>query len=453
MGILSGLYEKRSETYKLSSGDPELVNMFGGTPSNSSQNVTTTTAMSISAVYACVNRKAKTLAMLPLNVMRRLDNGGNEIATNHRLYRQLHDRPNKWQTSYDWRFMMHSNVMLRGNAYSYILYHPGRGINELIPMSPDRVFPFMINSNGNIIYMNDTSQAPTQGDTLWYQYFTSDGKIVVLKDTEVLHFKGYSTNGIVGKNVVTLMRESVGLAMATEEQGARLFSNGAQIGKVFKHPGQMSDPTYKRLRDELNNATMGVQNAHKSLILEDGMDMQATTLTMEDAQFLETRKFQVEDICSFLDVPLILINRMGDKSLTKGASAEVIKMFIDFQMAPDFVCWEQTLNKDLLYESEKRKYYVDFDFGALLRGDPETRALYLQKRFEMASITPDEIRLSEGESPSGTEEGSMSFLQSGMVPVHMAGMNISNNMKGAIADNTNKSDEDNQKESDDGSTE
>ena len=434
MSLLSGLYEKRTQTYKLSSGDLELVNMFGGTSSKSSQNVTTNTSMTVSAVYACVNRKAKTLAMLPLNVMKRLDNGGKEIAYNHRLYRQLHDRPNKWQTSYDWRLMMQSNVMLRGNAYSYILYHPGRGINELIPMCPDRVFPFMMSSNGNINYINDTSQAPTQGDTLWYQYFSSDGQIVVLKDTEVLHFKGYSTNGIVGKNVVKLMRESVGLAMATEEQGSRLFSNGAQIGKVFKHPGQMSDPTYKRLKAELNNATTGVENAHKSLILEDGMSIEATTLTMEDAQFLETRKFQVEDICSFLDVPLILINRMGDKSLTKGASAEVIKMFIDFQMAPDFVCWEQTLNKDLLYESEKRKYYIDFDFGALLRGDPEARSAYLQKRFETASITPNEIRLSEGESPTDTEEGDMYFLQSGMVPVHMAGMNISNNMKGAIKD-------------------
>ena len=423
MALLSPLYEIRtaSPTYKLSGGDPELISMFGGTSSNSAQNVTSTTAMTVSAVFACVNRKAKTLAMLPLNVMRRLPGGGKEVATDHRLYTQLHDRPNKWQTSYDWRLMMHSHVQLRGNAYSYIMYQPGRRINELIPMDPDRVFPFMMNENGSIKYMSDNSPCPAFGDTLWYQFFSSNGESIVLRDTEVLHFKGYSTNGIVGKNIVQLMRESIGLAMATEEHGARLFSNGAQIGKAFEHPGKLGDVAYERLRNEFNAATQGVGNAHKSIILEEGMKISQTTLTMVDSQFLESRKFQVEDIASFLDVPLILINRSGDKNQTFASAEQIISIFVNHQMAPDFICWEQTLNKDLLYDSERKQYYCDFDFGALLRGDTAARIAYLKGRFETASITPDEIRLYENESPTGTPEGKEYYLQSGMTLAKMAG--------------------------------
>lgn len=424
MALLSPLWEKRasaSPSLPLSSGDPALMGIFGGSSTNSAQTVNADTALNISAVFACVTRKAKTLAMLPLNVMRRLPDGGKEIATNHRLYKQLNSKPNRWQTSFDWRYMMHGHVLLRGNGYSRIISTPGRGINELVPMHPDRVWPFVITPNGATYYMYDNSPPPPAGSKLFYQYFPINAEAEVLSEKDVLHIRGFSTNGIVGLTVVKLMRESVGIAMATEEQGARLFSNGAQVGKVFKHPSALSDVAYNRLREELNRNTAGVGNAHKTLILEDGMSIEQTTLTMEDAQFLETRKFQVEDICSFLDVPMILINRSGDKNQTFASAEQIISIFINHQMAPDFVCWEQVLNKDLLYASERNEYYCDFDFSALLRGDTKARAEYLLKRFQTASITPDEIRVSEGGSPTGTPEGKKYYLQSGMLPVDMAG--------------------------------
>ena len=427
MGLLSPIWERRassSATTQMSFGDPALTGIFGGTASNSSQIVNAETALSISAVFACVTRKAKTLAMLPLNVMRRLPDGGKEIATNHRLYKQLNSKPNRWQTSFDWRYMMHGHVMLRGNAYSRIVSSPGRGINELIPMHPDRVWPFVITPSGVTYYMYDNSPPPPAGSKLFYQHFPINGAAEVLAEKDVLHIRGFSSNGIVGLTVVKLMRESVGIAMATEEQGARLFSNGAQIGKVFTHPGALGDVAYKRLKDELNRNTAGVANAHKTLILEDGMNIAQTTLTMEDAQFLDTRKFQVEDICSFLDVPMILINRSGDKNQTFASAEQIISIFINHQMAPDFVCWEQVLNKDLLYASERDEYYCDFDFSALLRGDTQARAAYLLNRFQTGSISPDEIRISEGGSPTGTKEGKKFYLQSGMLPIDMAGKQV-----------------------------
>jgi len=442
MGLLSPLAERRSQTVKLTAGDPELSSFFGSSSnSNSSQHVSENTALKISTVFACVGRRAKTLAMLPLNVMRRIEGGGKEIAANHRLQRLLHDKPNRWQTSYDWRVMMQTHKLLRGNAYSHIMYNPGRKQNELIPMEPQRVWPFTVDKHGSIQYISDTSPALSADEKLFYQYITSGGEVIVLRDEEVLHIRGLSTNGIAGKNVVSLMRESVGIAMATEEQGARLFSNGAQIGKVFTHPGKMGDATYNRLKTELNKNTQGVENAHRTLILEDGMNISATTLTMEDAQFLATRQFQVEDIASFLDVPLILINRSGDKNQTFASAEQIISIFVSFMMTPDFVSWEQALNKDLLYESEKKEYYCDFDFKALLRGDTKARAEYLMKRFQMASMTPDQIKLYEDESPTGTPEGKKYYLQSGMVPVEMAGNVVSNNVKGAVKPKVDEADE------------
>ncbi|MCK5608410.1 phage portal protein [Candidatus Pacearchaeota archaeon] len=430
MALLQPLVEIRSSTIGLNAGDPELSNYFGSSSnSHSSQTVNENTSLTVSTVFACVNRKAKTLAMLPLNVMRKLPDGGKEVAVNHRLYKELHDRPNRWQTSYDWRVMMHGHLMLRGNAYSQIVYHPGRRINELVPMSPDRVWPFVIKENGTILYLNPNSPAPDYGDKLFYQYFSSGGETIILRAEEVLHIRGFSTNGIVGKNVVQLMREAVGIAMATEEQGARLFSNGAQIGKVFTHPSKLGDATYLRLKSELDKNTVGVENAHRTLILEDGMKIEQTTLTMEDAQFLETRKFQVEDIASFLDVPLILINRSGDKNQTFASAEQIISIFVTHMMGPDFINWEQSLNKDLLYASEKSEYYFDFDFGALMRGDTKARGKYLSERFAMGSLSPDEIKIYEGESPTGTPEGKKYYIGSGILPIENAGQKIETSSK------------------------
>jgi len=447
MALLTPLVEYRafsSPSVSLSSGDPALVGLFGGSASNSAQIVNADTALAISTVFACVNRKAKTLAMIPLEVQQNLENGGQQPAPYHRLYWQLRYKPNRWQTSYDYRVMIHGHVQLRGNGYSRIIPSPGRGINELIPLHPDRVWPFIVTPSGVIQFMYETSPPPPAGSKLYYQHFPINGETEVFPETDILHIRGFSVNGIVGMGVIKkLMRESIGLAMATEEQGARLFSNGAQIGKVFKHPNSLSDAAYDRLKKELSTATQGVGNAHKTLILEDGMSIEKTTLTMEEAQFLETRKYQVEDICSFLDVPLILINRSGDKNQTFASSQEIIAMFINHQMYPDFVNWEQVLNKDLLYESEKREYEFKFDFDALLRADQKGRGEYLLKRFQTGSMSPDEIRVYEGEVPTGTPEGKKYYLQSGMMPIDMAAQAISNNIKGVIDNPKNKIEGDN----------
>ena len=456
MAILSSLRkesrESRSLTGPYNMSDPALVDLFSSrSNSNSAQVVTSDTAMNVSAFYACVNRISKTIAMIPLNVMRKLPNGGKEIAPDHRFQKMVSLRPNRWQTSYDWRMFMQGSTIIKGNGYSKIVFVPGRGQNEFVPLEADRVWPYVITPNGATYYMYENSPAPPAGSKLYYQHFPINGPSEVILSDEMIHLRGYSSNGIVGKKTVTLMRECLGLAMATEEHGARLFSNGAQVSKVYTVPHSLSDQTYERLKEQVNGGDFsGVHNSHKSMILEEGMDVTKISLTSEEAQFLESRRFQVEDIASFLDVPLFLINRSSDKNQTF-ASAEVIELiFGKYMMGPHYVNWEQTLARDLLWPSELSEYYFDLDSAALMRGDTKARAEYLDKRFGMASITPDEIRMYEGESPSGTEEGKKYYLKSGMVPASMAGMLQTQQSKDPAKDPKEDPAKDPTKESDNG---
>ena len=409
-------------------GDPALVEMWGGSAnSHSAQYVTPETALSISTVMACVARKSKTLAMLPLNVMRRLPDGGHEVATKHRLQKQIHQQPNRWQTSFQWRLWSHPCVMLRGNSYSKIVPSPGRGLNELVPMDPDRVWPFVITREATTYYLYDNSPCPPAGSKLYYQYFPLNGMMEILTADDVLHIRGITSNGIVGKNVIKIMRESIGLAMATEEQGARLFSNGAQIGKILKHPNTMSDVLFNRMQKWLKD-TQGVHNAHKTLILEEGMDITQTTLTMEDAQFLQTRQFQVEDIASFLDVPLMLINRSGDKNMTFASAEQLVLIFVTQMMQPDIRNYEEQLSSSLLYPWEQDEFYIEFDLDGIMRGDSKARGELYRALFGVASITPDEIRAKEHMSPLSDGKGKKIYILGQMVPLEDAGIRMRANV-------------------------
>jgi HK97 family phage portal protein len=421
MGLF--LPERRASvapSISLTSGDPALEGYFGASSNtNSGQNVNSQTALSISTVFACVDRKAKTHAMLPLEIKKSLPNGGFEIARKFRLYRQLNLQPNAWQSSFDWRYMGMVHKQLRGNFYCYIQSTPGRGLNQLIPLHPDRIWPFVITPEGVTYYMYDNSPPPPANSKLYYQYFPQNGKTEIFTSKEILHIRGMSDNGIVGKTIVKLMAENIGLSMAMEKQGAKLFTNGAQISKVFKHPNKLDDLAFDRLRNQLDQYT-GVENSHRTIILENGMDISCLSMSMQDSQFIECKKFQVEEICSNLDVPMMLIHRSGDKNQTF-ASAEVInQLYLTHSMQPEFVNWEQRLKIDLLYDSEQ-DYYFDFDFTAMMRGDSAARASYYKVRFDTGSLKPNDIKRQEGENPYDDVECDMVYVQSGTMPAKLAG--------------------------------
>jgi HK97 family phage portal protein len=429
MGLLSLARKENRDSLNgataLHPKDPALADLWGGgNNSASGQNVTPDTALRVSAVYACVSFRAETLAMLPKLILENRPDGGHNKLVNHRLYKQLHNRPNRWQSSFEFFEMMQGHVDLRGNAYAQIVAYPGRGINELVPMHPDRVWPFIITPNGATYYMYDTSPMPPAGSKLYYQHFPINGPTEILLADEVLHIRDYSINGIIGLSKVRKVAlEAIGFAMAAEQTGARLFANGAQISKVFRHPAKMTDAVYGRMKDQLDKYS-GSPNAGKTIILEEGMDISSLSMTMTDAQYLETRKFEIEDIARIFRVPLQLIGH-GDKAPTYASAEQFLIQVKTFTVQPLVVRWEDAMERDLLYPGEINNIEIEIDMDDLLRGDIVARANYLKSRFSMASISPNQIRLFEHENPS-TEEGSdKTYIMSNMVPLSRAGIRVS----------------------------
>lgn len=422
MGALcSAMFETRSTA--LSPKDPALVDLFGGAPTASGQNVTADSAMRVSAVYACVTVLAQTMAMLPKHIKGLRSDGGKDLIKNHRLYKLVHNRPNRWQSSFEFFEMMEGHRLLRGNAYAQIVFNPGRQQNELVPMNPDYVWPFVVTPDGATYYMFDNSPCPPPGSVLWYQYTPQNAGTEILSAEEVLHVRGYSTNGIVGMSVIKrAAREAVGLAMAAEQHGAAMMANTAQVPMAVKHPHKLKDDAFERLKSELRagGEYAGSSKAGKTILLDDGMDIVKLGMTADEMQYLETRKFQVEDIARIFNVPLILIGH-GDKASTYASAEQFFMSFKVHTINPNVCRWEGAMERSLLYPSEIGLIEIDFDMDSMMRGDAVARAAYLKSRFEMASITPDGVCLYENENPTGTEEGKKLYLQSGMMPASMAG--------------------------------
>lgn len=426
MAILSPIFEKRADSLNgataLHPNDPALADLWGGgNKSASGQNVTTTTAMRVSAVFACITIHAQTMAMLPKHVKGVRDDGGKDILTGHRLYRQIHDQPNRWQSSFEFFEYMVGCRWTRGNAYAYINFNPGRQINELVPLDPDRVWPFVTTVSGTTYYLYDNSPPPPVGSSLWYQYFPLNAESVIFPSSDILHVRGYSTNGIIGMSPITkAAREAIGLAMATEEHGGRLFSNGARPSLVVKYPGKISEQTFKQMKDAFYDQMVGNSNSGKPFFAEDGMDIQPLSLTSQDAQFLETRKLQIEEIARIFNMPLILIGA-GDKAATYASSEQFFLSFKMHTLQPEVVRFEQAMQRALLYSSEMGKIVLDFDIDSMMRADAVARGTYLQKRYQTSSITPDGIMIYENENPSGTEAGKKLYIMSNMIPLEQAG--------------------------------
>ena len=402
--------------------DPALADMWGGGQrSASGQNVNSDTAMRQSAVYACVTIHAQTMATLPKRVMQLRADRGQDRLTDHRYSAMFASRPNRWQSSFEFFEYMAGCRWLRGNAYAFINFNPGRQLNEWVPMDPARVWPFVVTPSGVTYYMYDNSPPPPVGSELFYQYFPLNAESIVLSASEVIHVRGFSRNGIVGMDPITrAMREAVGLALVAEEHGARTFANGAQIAKAFTHPAKLSDPAYNRLKDSLGTEFNGVENAGKTIILEEGMTVSSLSMTNEQSQFLESRKFSIEEIARFYNMPLVLIGH-GDKAPTYASAVQFFLSFKIHTVHPEVSRWEQAFERALLYPAEVGKFHFDFDMDELLRGDAVARSVYLKNMFSVAAISPNETRVYEGMNPDADPEADKLYIMSNMVKLADAG--------------------------------
>lgn len=363
-------------------------------------------AMQTSAVYACVRVLSETVASLPLFLFRK-EKRGSAKATEHPLYEVLHDLPNGEMTSFNFREVMMTSLLLYGNAYARIIRDKAGHVKELWYLKPTQMEVERDSATKKINY--------TYSDD-------KDNKSYTYKPEQIFHIVGLGYDGIKGLSPIDQAREAVGLALATEEYGARFFGNGARPGGVLEHPGAVKDP--EKLRESWNKVYQGAKNSNKVAVLEEGMKYHEIGLSPEASQFLETRKYQLNEICRIFRVPPHLV---GD--LERSTFSNIEHQSIDFvthTIRPWLVRWEQAIYKSLLNEQERSLYYAKFNVDGLLRGDFATRTQGYATARQNGWMSVNEIRELEEMNPIPPEKGGDDYLVNG----NMIGAGQQNTEKG-----------------------
>ena len=357
MGILQGIFKARDKP-KDALGGSRYSFLFGGTTAG--KPVNEHTAMQMTAVYSCVRILSETLAGLPLHVYRYNDSGGKEKNLKHPLYKLLHDEPNPEMTSFAFRETLMSHLLLWGNAYAQIIRNARGEVIALYPLMPNKMTVDR-DSAGRLFYLYQRG----------LEDVASLGKDsqVYLHPTDVLHLPGLGFDGLLGYSPIAMAKNAVGLAIATEEYGAKFFANGAAPGGVLEHPGTIKDP--QKVKESWNAAYQGSTNAHRVAVLEEGMKYQAIGISPEQAQFLETRKFQINEIARIFRVPPHMLADL-EKSSFSNIEQQSLE-FVKYTLDPWVVRWEQSMCRALLMESEKPTVFIKFNVDGLLRGDYVSR--------------------------------------------------------------------------------
>ena len=385
MGLMNWLRSPRAATQSKDGGkdvstahELERAIREASMGSSAGVQVTPTTAMRVAAVYASVRLISGAVANLPLHIKERVSSDVREDRTDHSAWNLLRRRPNSWQTPSQFRRMMQAHLLLRGNAYAMIVRSRGQVVG-LIPLDPDRM-------------------EIKQGDdmVLRYEYRRRDGGLVRLAQADVMHLVGLTLDGVNGVSAITYARETIGLSLAQENHGATTFKNSARPSIVMKHPGKLGQEGQENLRASLDAYRAGGESEGKALILEEGMDTQPLSMTAEDAQWIEGRKFSRTDIAMFFGVPPHMIGDT-EKSTSWGTGIEQQSIgFVTYTLEDHLTAWEETINRDLISED---RVYARFNRSALVRGDIKTRTAAMVKRLQWGITSPNEERKLEDMNP------------------------------------------------------
>jgi HK97 family phage portal protein len=330
---------------------------FGGTTSG--KTVTERSAMQMTAVYSCVRILSEAIAGLPLHLYRYTNTGSKEKAIDHPLYTLLHDEPNPEMTSFVFRETLMTHLLLWGNAYAQIIRNGKGEVVALYPLMPNRMTVDR-DENGQLYYEYQTSQDEAH---------TMKGSLVRLSPHDVLHIPGLGFDGLVGYSPIAMAKNSIGMAIACEEYGAKFFANGATPGGILEHPGVVKDP--ERIRESWNSAFGGSANSNKVAVLEEGLKYTPISISPEQAQFLETRKFQIDEIARIFRIPPHMIGDL-EKSSFSNIEQQSLE-FVKYTLDPWVSRWEQSMRRALLRPEEKQEYFFKFNVDGLLRGDYQSR--------------------------------------------------------------------------------
>ncbi len=398
--ILSRLFERRSG---LANPSQWLIDLLGGGKAYSGVTVNEKTALRSTAVYAAVRILAESVASLPLIVYRRLPGGGKERAVDHPLYSVLHDQANEEMSAFTLRETLMGHLATWGNAYSYIEWDRGGRVRGLWPLRPDRTRPEREKTTGRIVY----------------RVAREDGSWETLRPEEILHIPGLGFDGLIGYSPIRMAREAVGLALATEEFGARFFGNGANMSGVLEHPGKLSEQAQNNLKKSWEEKYGGLGNAHRPAILEEGMKYNRIGIPPEDAQFLETRKFQVTEIARLYRIPPHMLADL-ERATFSNIEHQSIE-FVVHTLRPWLVRWEQAINMRLLGADERRTYFVEHLVDGLLRGDIKSRYEAYAVGRQNGWLSADDIRELENQNPLPDGQGKVYLVPLNMVPADQVG--------------------------------
>ncbi len=364
------------------------------------------TALTFSTVFACVRVIAESIATLPLFVYKR--DGNNKIkAINHPLYSLLHDAPNNECTSVSFIESLITQILLVGNGFVEIVRDNFNIVKEL----------HLIDSN-KIRIFRDTN------NTILFEY-NSDGVLITLSKSQVMHIAGLGWNGIIGLSPISMMRKQITTGLHQDNFALDFFSNGVKKVPIISHPSRLNQDAKKNLKESFREAwEKGI------VVLEEGMKIDPITMNLSDAQFLESRRFSVEEICRIFRVPPHLI---GDLSRSTNNNIEHQSIeFVTHTIRPWCVRIEKALNSYLLNHLEKKKYYIEFNLDGLLRGDTLTRQQANQIKLNNGVLTRNEWRRQENLNEVEDEYGNDYFCSQQIRPirtVYETNDNINNNEK------------------------
>lgn len=394
MNVFNWFRKSTSDTTKkLTSADLADVLASYGSSTEAGVYVSDKSALHYLTVLSCIRVISESVGMLPLNIYRK--NGeSRSLATDSPLYNLLAVQPNGFQTASEFWEMAVAHLAWKGNFYAYkVLGGDGR-LLELIPIPPDSV------------------SVDQRGDySLKYEVTFKNGKGGIYESADIFHVRRLSLNGYTGLNPIAYARESLGLGIATQKHGAKLFSNGARPGGVLSTDQVLKDDSYNRIRESWDAAHAGVDNAHRTAILEAGLKFQSIGMTAEDSQFLETRKYQRSEICGLFRVPPHMIGDL-EKATFSNIEHQSLQ-FVTQTLGPYLTAIESRIRSDLVQPRNRGRLFARFDVTELLRGDMAGRSAYYREMSNLGAMSPNEIRVREGMNP---REGGDIYL----TPLNMA---------------------------------
>lgn len=378
-----------------------LLNVFAGSRTATGKRVNVSDAFGHVVFYRCVSLMAETIASLPIMTYERLLPAGRQRASDHYLYPILHDEPNPEMTSFEFWEALQGHVETWGNGFAEIEDTNGGRVKALWPLRPDRM---------------EVKRVGAQERRLEYRYTLPQGQTVVLPPENVLHLRGLSPDGLVGYSRVSLLREAIGLGLALDEYAARFFGNDARPGGILTSEKKLGKDGRQNLKDSWEAGHRGLTNAHRIAVLEDGVSWQAIGIPPQDAQFLESRRYQDDQIARAFGVPPHKVGIMT-QSTNNNIEHQALE-FVQDAVRTRVVRNERALARSLLTERERQTYYFEFLVDALLRADFKTRWEGYSFGVQSGILAPDEPRQLENLNPQPDGMGTLPLRPLNMVPAN-----------------------------------